>query len=61
MAASVHFTVFDTGIGPCALAWSEAGVVAVQLPESAAAETGKRLQQRVPHARPAAARRSGNT
>ncbi|HTP40525.1 MAG TPA: methylated-DNA--[protein]-cysteine S-methyltransferase [Steroidobacteraceae bacterium] len=53
MAASVHFTVFDTGIGPCALAWSEAGVVAVQLPESAAAETGKRLQHRVPHARPA--------
>jgi methylated-DNA-[protein]-cysteine S-methyltransferase len=51
----VTFTVFETGIGPCALAWSDAGVVAVQLPEVAAADTGKRLQQRFPHAAPAGA------
>jgi methylated-DNA-[protein]-cysteine S-methyltransferase len=45
-----HFTVFDTAIGPCGLAWSEAGLVAVQLPEGDAAGTRARLMRRVPDA-----------
>ena len=28
------FTVFDTGIGRCGIAWSDGGVVGVQLPEA---------------------------
>jgi len=44
------FTVFDTAIGSCGLAWSEAGVIAVQLPEGDAARTRARLLRRVPDA-----------
>lgn len=47
------FTLFDTQIGPCAIAWSERGVVAVQLPEATEPKTRARLQKRVPEARDA--------
>ena len=41
---SAHaFALFDTSIGRCGIAWSERGVVAVQLPESREAETRARL------------------
>jgi methylated-DNA-[protein]-cysteine S-methyltransferase len=49
-----HFTVFETPIGPCGLAWSEAGLVAVQLPEGGAEGTRARLMRRVPDATEAA-------
>jgi len=35
--------VFDTAIGPCALAWTDIGLAAVQLPETTRAGTLRRL------------------
>lgn len=34
---------FDTAIGPCGLAWSEAGLTGVQLPEASPAQTAARI------------------
>jgi methylated-DNA-[protein]-cysteine S-methyltransferase len=45
------FTLFDTDIGPCGVAWGERGVIAVQLPEADAARTRARLARRCPDAR----------
>jgi len=45
------FTVFDTGIGRCGIAWSDGGVVGVQLPEAREIETRRRLFQLYPAAR----------
>jgi methylated-DNA-[protein]-cysteine S-methyltransferase len=47
------FTLFDTDIGPCGIAWGERGVIAVQLPEASAARTRARLRRRYPDAREA--------
>jgi methylated-DNA-[protein]-cysteine S-methyltransferase len=41
--ASVHHHVFDTAIGPCGVAWSDRGLVGVQLPEKDRAATELRL------------------
>lgn len=41
---------FDTAVGPCAVAWSDAGLAYVQLPEGDAASTASRLLQRHPSA-----------
>jgi methylated-DNA-[protein]-cysteine S-methyltransferase len=48
------FTLFDTQIGPCGIAWGDRGVIAVQLPEGDEAKTRARLLRRCPHAREAA-------
>jgi methylated-DNA-[protein]-cysteine S-methyltransferase len=40
--------VFATAIGPCGIAWSEVGVVGVQLPEDDSARTLARLARRFP-------------
>jgi len=45
------YTIFDTGIGRCGIAWGQAGVVGVQLPEAREIETRKRLFQLYPEAR----------
>jgi methylated-DNA-[protein]-cysteine S-methyltransferase len=45
------YTIFDTGIGRCGIAWSDAGIVGVQLPEAREIETRKRLFQLYPDAR----------
>jgi methylated-DNA-[protein]-cysteine S-methyltransferase len=45
------FTVFDTGIGRCGIAWSDGGVIGVQLPEAREIETRRRLFQLYPEAR----------
>jgi methylated-DNA-[protein]-cysteine S-methyltransferase len=45
------FTIFDTGIGRCGIAWGQAGIVGVQLPEAREIETRKRLFQLYPEAR----------
>jgi methylated-DNA-[protein]-cysteine S-methyltransferase len=37
------YSIFDTAIGRCGIAWSDAGVVGVQLPEAREIETRKRL------------------
>src|SRR5215475_965450 len=47
------FTLFDTDIGPCGIAWGERGVIAIQLPEASAARTRARLTRRCPEAREA--------
>lgn len=45
------YTIFDTGIGRCGIAWSHAGIIGVQLPEAREIETRKRLFQLYPDAR----------
>jgi methylated-DNA-[protein]-cysteine S-methyltransferase len=40
------FTVFDTAIGSCGIAWGERGIFAVQLPMSSEDKTRKRIHQR---------------
>src|SRR6266542_3737877 len=47
------FTLFDTAIGRCGIAWGGRGVVGVQLPEAREAETRARLLRRFPNAREA--------
>ena len=42
------YTLFETPIGRCAVAWSAVGIVAVQLPERHEAATVERLRRRVP-------------
>jgi len=44
------FTVFDTAIGACAIAWNERGLVGVQLPEGNADATRARMRRRFPEA-----------
>jgi methylated-DNA-[protein]-cysteine S-methyltransferase len=44
------FTLFDTAIGWCGVAWSDRGLVGVQLPEARKAETRERMLQRFPAA-----------
>ena len=48
--ATHGFTFFDTSIGRCGIAWSEHGIVAVQLPESREANTRARLLKDFPEA-----------
>jgi methylated-DNA-[protein]-cysteine S-methyltransferase len=43
--------IFDTGIGRCGIVWSEAGIVAVQLPEAREIDTRRRLFRLYPEAR----------
>jgi methylated-DNA-[protein]-cysteine S-methyltransferase len=45
------YTIFDTAIGRCGIAWSETGVVGVQLPEAREIETRRRLFRLYPEAR----------
>ena len=47
------FTLFDTAIGACGIAWNVRGIVGVQLPERSPSETRARLQRRFPEAREA--------
>jgi O-6-methylguanine DNA methyltransferase len=46
----VPYTIFDTAIGPMGLAWNDAGISAIQLPEATAAATRARLGRRSPDA-----------
>ena len=39
-----EFTIFDTAIGRCAIAWSARGIVGVQLPEAREADTRARVR-----------------
>ncbi|HWJ20380.1 MAG TPA: methylated-DNA--[protein]-cysteine S-methyltransferase, partial [Geobacterales bacterium] len=49
--AARGYSIFDTAIGRCGIAWSHAGVVGVQLPEAREIETRKRLFRLYPDAR----------
>jgi methylated-DNA-[protein]-cysteine S-methyltransferase len=45
------YTIFDTGIGRCGIAWGYGGILGVQLPEAREIETRRRLFQDYPDAR----------
>src|ERR1700691_646377 len=45
------YTIFDTGIGRCGIAWGSFGIVGVQLPEAREIETRGRLLRQYPEAR----------
>ena len=45
------YTVFDTSVGRCGIAWGELGVLGVQLPEAREIETRRRLYQLFPDSR----------
>jgi methylated-DNA-[protein]-cysteine S-methyltransferase len=50
-----HYTLFDTAIGACAIAWGPRGIHSVQLPMGSEAKTRARLRQRhgdIPEAPP---------
>ena len=44
------YALFDTAIGRCGIAWSERGVIGVQLPERADSATRTRLMRHCPTA-----------
>ena len=45
------YTIFDTGIGRCGIAWGNFGIVGVQLPEAREIETRGRMLRQYPDAR----------
>ena len=45
------YTIFDTAIGRCGIAWGQSGIVGVQLPEAREIDTRRRLFQLYPEAR----------
>src|SRR3954464_13950902 len=45
------YTIFDTGIGRCGIAWGPSGVIGVQLPQAREIDTRRRLFQLYPDAR----------
>jgi methylated-DNA-[protein]-cysteine S-methyltransferase len=45
------YTIFDTGLGRCGIAWGDLGVVGVQLPEAREIDTRRRLFTLYPDAR----------
>ena len=45
------YTVFDSSVGRCGIAWGDLGVLGVQLPEAREIETRRRLFQLYPDAR----------
>lgn len=44
------FTLFDTAIGACAVAWNARGLIGVQLPEASESATRARMRKRFPGA-----------
>src|SRR5262249_56088769 len=44
------FTLFDTAIGWCGVAWTDRGLAGVQLPEASEADTRERMLRRFPAA-----------
>ncbi len=51
---TVDWTLFDTAIGRCGVAWNARGVVGVQLPETTVQATRARMRSRFPQGREAA-------
>lgn len=49
-AAPSFFSLFDTAVGTCAIAWNSAGISGVQLPEADVAQTRARMALRFPGA-----------
>lgn len=53
-ASHPFFALFDTAVGCCGIAWRDAAICGVQLPEADAAQTRARMRQRFPAAAEAA-------
>jgi methylated-DNA-[protein]-cysteine S-methyltransferase len=51
MLAGRGYTIFDTTIGRCGIAWGQAGILSVRLPEAREMETRRRLLRQHPEAR----------
>jgi methylated-DNA-[protein]-cysteine S-methyltransferase len=51
MAAGRGYTIFDTAVGRCGIAWGDSGIVGVQLPEAREIETLRRMLHQYPEAR----------
>jgi methylated-DNA-[protein]-cysteine S-methyltransferase len=45
------FTIFDSAVGRCGIAWGDLGIVGVQLPEARELETRRRMYRIYPEAR----------
>src|SRR5947199_5073299 len=45
------FTIFDTAVGRCGIAWGDLGIIGVQLPEARELETRRRMYRLYPEAR----------
>jgi methylated-DNA-[protein]-cysteine S-methyltransferase len=45
---TTRYTLFDTSLGTCAIAWAERGIVRTYLPEPSAAAVRARLLRRLP-------------
>ena len=45
------YAIFDTAVGRCGVAWSDAGMLGVQLPEAREIDTRRRLYRLYPQAR----------
>ncbi len=54
MSQAAHYHVFETAMGFCAIAWSDAGVVRFQLPLKSAEAADRLLQRRLSGAKPCA-------
>ena len=51
MLAGRGYTIFDTTVGRCGIAWGHAGIVGVQLPEAREIETRRRMLRQYPDAK----------
>jgi methylated-DNA-[protein]-cysteine S-methyltransferase len=49
--AGLGYAIFETTVGRCGIAWSQSGIVAVQLPEAREIDTRRRLLRQSPEAR----------
>lgn len=47
---TLHFSLFETAIGPCGVVWGDRGLLGIQLPEGSVSHTRKRMQRRFPDA-----------
>jgi methylated-DNA-[protein]-cysteine S-methyltransferase len=51
MLAGREYTIFDTTVGRCGIAWSQVGIVGVQLLEAREIETRRRMLRQYPEAK----------
>jgi methylated-DNA-[protein]-cysteine S-methyltransferase len=50
MKTTLGFTLFDTAVGRCGIAWGERGIVGLHLPEESDAKARARIARRFPNA-----------
>ena len=48
--AGCGYTIFDTAVGRCGIAWGDSGIIGVQLPETREIETRRRMLRQYPDA-----------